>query len=79
MNTTAIDTTLPQAYLDLLNHARVMEAALLYQRERLERRNIRLDESRNWAFDRAKFIGMLDALSVLGIDTTEFQWIYKSL
>jgi len=60
----------------LLKKVTEQETVLLKTRENLERRNIKLSDNKTWNYERAKFIGMLDMLDVMGIDRKQFNWIF---
>jgi hypothetical protein len=47
--------------------------------EVLEGRRIKRSESKDFLYHRAKLIGMIDLLQVVGIPVDEFQWVYNSI
>jgi hypothetical protein len=53
------------------------QANYLYQlRDRLIIMNINYENNISYRLERYKLIGMLDILDVLGIDRTDFNWIF---
>lgn len=41
-----------------------------------EKRGVDLATSSTYIFNKAKLIGMLDMLDILGVDRSEFNWIF---
>lgn len=60
----------------ILKKLREQEQVLLKLRESLERRLINRNENRTWLHERAKLIGIMDVCDVMGIDRSEFNWIF---
>lgn len=60
----------------LIKRAREQESFILRLRDSLISRNRDYKNNPSWQHERAKLIGMIDMLDVLGIDKKEFCWIY---
>ena len=56
--------------------AREKERQLLSLREYAERRNMSTSNNTVYQFDKARLIGVLDIMDSLGLDRSEFNWIF---